>query len=235
MLMVMASIDRVYISHFPPLVERRNWLEKALGLLGWEAEWVTHFDKRTLSAETISRFYSSDRGEFARRAELGGAFGVPLAPRVLSMGEVANAITHVHIFEQIVKNDFDACLILEDDVVFGPDFREELEQRLDRLPPDWDVLYPGSGCGLHIPAFPPDLKVYPHPKRESRTADCYVLRGKAAKKILSTIVPFVLPIDWELNFHQWKHELNVYWGEPSIAYQGSETGVYSSSAGVQRA
>ncbi len=230
----MHRIDRIYVSHYPPLGERRAWLESALDSLGWRAEWVTQFDKRTLTAETIAKYYDPNPQLFVERAHLGGEFGTPLDLRGLSTAELANAITHIHILADIARHGYEACLVLEDDILFAPDFRRKLEQYLAELPANWDVLYPGSGCHLHVPAPAEKHHVYPHPRRLSRTADCYVVRGRAAKILSDSMVPFVLPIDWELSYHQWKHQLNVFWGEPSIASQGSENGTYRSSADVGR-
>jgi hypothetical protein len=47
--------------------------------------------------------------------------------------------------------------------------------------------------------------------------------------LASKAVPFVVTMDWELSYHAARHDLHVYWLEPPLAVQGSETGVYPSS------
>ena len=57
---------------------------------------------------------------------------------------------------------------------------------------------------------------------------------EAAKKILSTIIPFTFPIDFELNYQMELHDMNVYWWEPPLVAQGSQCGVFGSAIqGVQ--
>ena len=43
------------------------------------------------------------------------------------------------------------------------------------------------------------------------------------------VVPFVVTIDWELNYHLKRHDFVVYWLEPPLVSQGSDTGVHASS------
>ncbi len=223
---------KVFVSHYPALESRRQWLEPALRELGMEAEWITHFDRRTVSPQLMTVFYHPNPELFRERADLGGAHKSPLKFAPLKSAEILNAMTHLYIFQQIVEQDLPQALILEDDIVFKPTFREELAHYMVQLPDDWDVFYPGSGCDLHLPRTSSDVNVYRNTEHQSRTADCYLIRQRAAQKLLSTMIPFVLPFDWELNYHQREHALNIYWGEPSIAFQGSETGVYESSAKV---
>jgi glycosyl transferase family 25 len=45
-----------------------------------------------------------------------------------------------------------SLLILEDDVLFAPDFHEQFEARVDGLPTDWDMLF--FGCLHHDPPTP---------------------------------------------------------------------------------
>jgi GR25 family glycosyltransferase involved in LPS biosynthesis len=230
----MGPVNQVYVCHFEPLVDRRRWLEAALAAIGFSAQWISRIDKRNLPLELVSRHYRYDPAVFAERASFGGAFNTPLATRWLSPAEVANGLTHISILEEIMRTGDEISLVLEDDVIFREDFRPNLEKYIAQLPPEWDILYPGSGCGLHLSREPNGPNVIRHPRSESRTADCYVIRQKAAGKILSTISPFTLPFDWELSYHQRKHGLNVYWAEPSIAFQGSELGLYGSSMDLNR-
>ena len=222
-------IDKVFVSHWSPLTDRRSYLERAFQHFCIDADWVTQYDKRTLDPNTINSYYRPDQSLFIQRVSLDG-HREGGQPYPLNPAEIANAITHIHFYKEIVRNGYESTLILEDDIIFTSDFVNQLSHYLSQLPEDWDILYPGSGCGLHMRQTDPRVNVYLHPLRGSRTADCYVIRKKAAEKILSTIIPFVLPIDWELNYHQWHHELQVYWGEPSIAAQGSEIGIYQTTS-----
>jgi len=229
----MALIDKVYISHWSPLTDRRANLEHALKGYGIEAEWVTQYDKRSLTQEIIDAHYKLDPALFAHRSSLAGRRESEKLYK-LNLAEIANAITHIHFYREMVNHGYETALILEDDIILAPNFVELLKYYMRQLPDNWDMLYPGSGSGLHVPNPDPKVNVYLHPHRGSRTADSYIIRKGAAEKILSTAVPFVLPFDWELHFHQLHHDLQVYWGEPSLTAQGSETGLYQTTSPKER-
>ncbi len=222
----MQLIDKVFVTHWPPLRERKKYLKKTLRELRIDAEWVTRFDKRKLSPKFIEKYYKFDKDLIQEKLKVWeeNFYIAPLSP-----AEIANGITHIYFFEQIVKNSYDVTLILEDDVVLVPDFAIQLEKYVKQLPDDWDIFYPGSGMDMHVQQTQPTHNVYRPHKPHHRTADCYLVRQKAAARILAAVVPFTWPFDIELEHWQSVFGLNVYWGEPSLSVQGSEAGLYQST------
>jgi GR25 family glycosyltransferase involved in LPS biosynthesis len=68
--------------------------------------------------------------------------------------------------------------------------------------------------------------------QESRTAGAYIISKQGAKKMLEHIIPFVFPIDFEMNYIFEKADMNVYYMEPPIIFEGSSRdngGQYKSS------
>ena len=60
----------------------------------------------------------------------------------------------------------------------------------------------------------------------SKCADSFLIKKDAARKLANGLKRFSLPIDFELNYHLHCHKMNVYWTEPSLTKQGSETGLF---------
>lgn len=62
------------------------------------------------------------------------------------------AITLSHFSAYKTISDFhDYGLILEDDAILDKDFKTKLYKYISQLPNDYDMLFIGDGCGLHIP------------------------------------------------------------------------------------
>ena len=52
--------------------------------------------------------------------------------------------------ELIQKSNFKYNLVLEDDAILDKDFVSKLTRGLKQLPDDYDMLFLGDGCNLHI-------------------------------------------------------------------------------------
>jgi GR25 family glycosyltransferase involved in LPS biosynthesis len=134
------------------------------------------------------------------------------------------------MYQDIATGTAESCLILEDDVVFAENFTEQFNKSLKNTPEDWDMICIGSGCNLRISSdrLIPGQIAYKKQHPASKCTDSYIITKKAAEKICKTIVPFNFPIDWELNYQLWHHNMNVYWWEPPVTKQGSQCGLYGS-------
>jgi GR25 family glycosyltransferase involved in LPS biosynthesis len=57
------------------------------------------------------------------------------------------AMSHINVWEQILKSNKKMALVLEDDVVFTKNFKKDLDLDLAHLPKDFDIFYLGCfGC-----------------------------------------------------------------------------------------
>ena len=151
--------------------------------------------------------------------------------RQLRKEEISIAHKHIEIYKDIVKNSYERSLILEDDILLAKDFENLFNIFLKNTPIDWDFIFIGSGCGLRINQnhITQDQTAYKCDPPRSKCVDSYCITLNAAKKILSTIIPFSLPIDFELNYQMISHNMNCYWWEPPLTAQGSQCGIYNSS------
>ena len=149
-----------------------------------------------------------------------------------------------YIFNEI-STKYENALILEDDVLLNDNFVNILEQYMHQLPADYDMFFIGDGCNLHIPTqfLIPNKNVYPkvlYPTNwggdgASRCTDSYIISNKCAQRLCVYInetinkTKFNLPGDWWLNKAARDNNFKVYWAEPTIVTQGTQTGLFQSS------
>jgi GR25 family glycosyltransferase involved in LPS biosynthesis len=153
---------------------------------------------------------------------------------------------HIYIWRQLVESGDEYCLVLEDDALFNPtEFYSTLSKYMDQLPVNWDMLFLGDGCGFHIPEdeLSPGKLVYKKGNEPTswggagatRCADSYIIHRSCAERIMEYIRMrdvdhlSVMPLDHWLNILIRDMNMNIYWAEPTLVSQGSETGAYHKS------
>jgi glycosyl transferase family 25 len=144
--------------------------------------------------------------------------------RYLTRGEVGCALSHLSVYERLVKEDIPSVLVVEDDVSPSPDLVEILKS-LDRLPTDWDVVTLHS---LFASARPEPIEGggVTGRHRVCRYAQmpfgsqCYLINRAGAEKALRVAYPICLPAD-DLLYRRWPTGLAVYGIEPSPVTAGT--------------
>jgi GR25 family glycosyltransferase involved in LPS biosynthesis len=143
-------------------------------------------------------------------------------------------LKHIYCYKLIIRdNDTDVSLIFEDDVILSDDFNDILCKYIKELPKDYNMLFIGSGYNLHIDKqkLIDDKHIYENPY--TRCTDSYIITTKCAKIICEHIAncndKINLPIDFWLNKVIADNKLKVYWSEPTIVSQGSQTGLFELS------
>ena len=145
--------------------------------------------------------------------------------------QIAVSLSHIYCYKEIAEK-YEYALIFEDDAVFNEMFSKNLHTYIEELPEDYDMLFIGDGCNLHIDKslFLPNVNVYK--TIYSRCTDSYIISKKCAKTILNYInsIQYKIdePIDTWLNRVIKDNNLIVYWAEPTIVSQGSQKGVFKS-------
>jgi len=151
-------------------------------------------------------------------------------------GQIAIALSHFYAYSQISEN-FDNALILEDDVIFSHNFKNIFQKYTTQLPVNYDMLFIGDGCDLHISSrhLVHGKFIYKKTLHDgaSRCSDSYLVSKKCATQLCNYIkkLPYKIkiPIDWWLNQAAFHNNFNVYWSEPTIATQGTQNGTYKTS------
>lgn len=214
---------KIFVLHYSKLDERKKSI-----LLQFEKqniidyEFIELFDKDTLRDEDKHLFIPNFK------------------PSMISL-----MLKHFYVYNEIAEK-YPEALILEDDVILADNFTTILNNYLAQLPENYDMLFIGSGCNLHIPSnkIIPNCNIYPKDKTPlvylgnhcngiSRCSDSYVISNKCAKLLCNYLLhlPYKInvPSDWWLNIADKHNNFNVYWAEPTIVSQGTQCGIYKSS------
>ena len=162
-------------------------------------------------------------------------------------------LKHIYVYQLIAKDKSEEiALIFEDDVILGDDFYEILEKYMNEASEacdckgangvsdvgytkdasEYDMLFIGCGYNLHIDkeVLEDGKHLYKNPY--TRATDSYVITSRCAKKLCDYSLLYdniTLPINLWLNKAILDKELNVYWCEPTIVSQGSQSGLFETS------
>jgi glycosyl transferase, family 25 len=166
-------------------------------------------------------------------------------------------LKHIYVYQLIAKDseasEAEPTIIFEDDVILGDDFYEILGIYMNEASDckgtngvsdardckgtndarEYDMLFIGCGYNLHInkEVIEDDKHIYKNPY--TRATDSYVITSSCAKKICdyyeADAYPITLPINLWLNKAILDKGLNVYWCEPTIVSQGSQSGLFEVS------
>ena len=212
---------KIFVIHYSKLIERKEYIINHFKKRGIEEyEFVENLNKEDLTPEDYNKFTND------------------LKPSSISL-----ILKTFWVYKEIAEK-YENALIFEDDVILLQGFLEKLDIYMKQLPSDWDMIFLGDGCNLHIPQdqLVPNVYVYKkgHDKTKwggfgcTRCTDSCLVSNKGAKKIVNYLketqdTKINLPIDHYLNIMARECQLNVYWTEPTIVTQGSGTGLFENS------
>jgi glycosyl transferase family 25 len=208
---------KMYVCHYPPLVDRKEYLDSTLPGLDIPYEFFSYFNRENIAQ--YEKYFSTDKSVL----EYKNSFVAHKVNEPLTSPSIkATNLEHIRIYNAIINSRYEYHLILEDDAVLCPNFKERLYQTIDTLPQDWDVVYVSSGCENRPSITSSDDSNFAKIEtKNSWTANGYLIKKETAKKFIDNIRPIILPIDFELNFIQNYLNMNVYWLVDSIVYEGS--------------
>ena len=149
--------------------------------------------------------------------------------------EISCTIKHLIAIKKLSIECENFGLILEDDVLFNSNFNSFYKKYFQETPNDWDAIFLGEGCGVNFQSHKlmeskkvsENSFLMNHPA--TNCAEAYLLKPQIASKIYESAVPFQLVSDWEIAYQLYKFDAKTYWWYPSIATQGSRTGLYTST------
>jgi GR25 family glycosyltransferase involved in LPS biosynthesis len=231
------TIDYIYIIHYYKEVERKKYLEQYLPILNIPYEFRAQYNRESPEVLSDMYFNQTEENRLKKNAittQYGKIVEIGMPLEWGEKGRAYRAVTleHFKTYEHIINNtDYQHVLILEDDVMFKPNFLESLQTYTNTLPEDYDICYIGSGCDLRLP-YHTNKILDIHPQYHSRCSDSYIIKREALKKIIDTALPFFGAIDWELNYIQALNKFNVYWVTDPKTYQGSQQGSYASTFSI---
>ena len=210
-----------YVIHYTPLKERKQFLLNEFNKHSLIYYFDEDYDRENLSDEDLKIFDTK-----------------------FPKSQCGITLSHINAYRNIMNNEYKYSLILEDDVILDDKFGDKLNKGLEQLPDDYDMLFIGNGCCLHIESskIKPGQFIYKKCGEPTnwggnggtRCTDSYLVSKKGAKKLMSYISKLKegainMPIDWWLNEVIRDLKLEIYWMEPTIVTQGTQTGKYKSS------
>jgi GR25 family glycosyltransferase involved in LPS biosynthesis len=192
-------VDHIYIVHYTPLTERKAYL-----LAKFNEANITNFtfyekyNRNETSKETMEQYFKLHN---------------------LNPAQICISIAHIEIYREILEKGYNRCLILEDDALLCENFFSSLNEYNSQLPEWFDIGSLNNGCGFHAGNIKPSQIWYP--ATTTRTCCAYIISNKCCATLLPSIIPFTLSIDHELNIQITKHNLKIFWAEPTIVSDGS--------------
>jgi GR25 family glycosyltransferase involved in LPS biosynthesis len=206
---------KIFVIHYTKLTQRKPHIIRQFNTHNiTNFEFIEVFDKENLTEADTNLFIENK-----------------------SKSHISLYMKHFHAYKEIAEK-YDNALILEDDVIFSDNFMESLSKYLTQLPEDYDMLFIGDGCNSHIENHRLVQGKYIYERNikngATRCTDSFIINKKCAKKIVEWLYNLnnkidICGIDWWLNEAAINNQFKVYWAEPTIVTQGSQTGLYTTS------
>lgn len=210
---------KIFVIHYKKLINRKQFI-------------ISQFEKYNISDY---EFIDIDRDELYK-------YNISMFQQNYDNSQIAILLSHFYAYKQI-NDKYDYGLILEDDAILSDNFTDILNKYITQLPKDYDMLFIGDGCNLHIEKHKliSNKNIYEkclYPTSwggdgASRCSDSYIISKKCANKLCEYInnlnYKINLPSDWWLNVAIRDNNFKVYWAEPTIVTQGTQTGLFTTS------
>jgi GR25 family glycosyltransferase involved in LPS biosynthesis len=210
---------KIFIIHYKKLIKRKQII-------------LSQFEKHNI---TDYEFIEIDRDELYNH-------DISMFQSDYDNCQIAISLSHFYAYKQISEKYYNG-LIFEDDVILSDNFSDILNKYMTQLPENYDMLFIGDGCNLHIESHKliPNKNIYEkclYPTGwggdgATRCTDSYIITKTCASKLCEYInnleYKIKLPIDWWLNVAARDNNFKVYWSEPTIVSQGTQCGIFQSS------
>lgn len=218
-----------YVVHYTPLVERKKFLLGQFNKERITATFIENFDREELSYQMVYDNFKMNLWEYQRRSPTGySPYLYPMKP-----ADVSNCLKHKEAFRRFLNESTkDYMFLMEDDVIVCENFIAVLNSYLKELPSDWSAAFIGQGAGKRIPQeqLKEGINWYRKDHPADRCADSVLFSRKSVEMIYANMVSkgIAFPPDHELSFWFRVCDMKVYWLEPPIVAQGSQTGYFES-------
>lgn len=206
----MQFIEKIYVIHFEPLIERKKYLDGALNSFNIPYEYViNNLQTDTDIKNNIDKYYKHDTSVLKRGLEL---------------GELSVSISHLNVYRDILKKKLNYCLIIEDDAIFDELFKQKIDLIIQEKE-DFDFIFLSTCCNLNITK---KSEKFLYESKTSRCTTGYIVNSVKLDNVLENSKQISLPIDTHLNYLKNIMDLKYAWCQPPIITQGSEN-VYKSN------
>lgn len=161
-----------------------------------------------------------------------------------SKSSIGIAMSHMKAWKTFLKTNDEYAIIFEDDVIIEPNFTNDLEIAIKKVPTDFDMLYLGCfGCEKSDNVLSTIFTIMNESNNDNKIinnyinkpivalgAHAYIISRKGAKKLLNIIEGHIsYHIDYVLQHLSKKKIINTYSLNNRIAYQTSTDSVISAN------
>ena len=131
-----------------------------------------------------------------------------------SAGGVGCALSHIALWQWMVDNQQELCLVMEDDAVIPPDFVEKVNKSIQKSvilkdTTQWDLWMVGGICEelSRIPQESPQSTIV----RTGAfiTTHCYIITLNTAKQFLKDVYPIHCHIDWWMSIYGYLNDIRI--------------------------
>ncbi|CAH2104064.1 unnamed protein product [Euphydryas editha] len=179
------SCDKIYMINLKRRQERKRMMMMNFKELGLEFKRIPAVDGTILNHTTLK----------VLNVRLMKDYEDPYHKRPMKAGEVGCFLSHYNIWNKIVRKQYNLTMVLEDDVHFTPNFRDNFKQILwETRNVDYDFIY----LGRKILMEADEERVTQHTTRPlySYWTVGYVITYRGAKKLLEAKpLQKLLPVD----------------------------------------
>jgi len=155
-----------------------------------------------------------------------------------SMGAIGCYLSHIKLWEMLVKSDKDMFLIFEDDVNISPYVTSEdvnnFVKNVISENPNWDFIF--LGFTKPLPFFSKDVCENGICKIKEITfcLHSYIINKKGAKKLLEKAFPIVHQIDSYISYMSARDDIECFRPEKSLfGQENSIKNIFSSMSSIQ--
>ncbi|MBR1521119.1 MAG: glycosyltransferase family 25 protein [Bacteroidaceae bacterium] len=210
----------VFVIHAEKFVDRKKHMKNMLRSHPFVFEYILEDDVETLSKEELNKYFSGgEQGEGMNRPT----------------GVTSCALKHFYAYEKIIDRNLVGALILEDDAILQKNFDEIFSKSMS----EYDSMYANENVIISyedtrlrfIPRSQRRKGRYLYPGDRDRMTGAYYINRHAACAILEDAQEHKchLPIDLYHRYLLNQGKLLYLWCQPTIATQGSHTGLFVST------
>ena len=133
----------------------------------------------------------------------------------LTKGAIGCYLSHVKIWENIMKNNYERVLVFEDDARPPPNFLKALKINMKHIPQDWDIVLLGKLCN--------ECEEYENYYKVNRfmLTHAYLITKKAIEKIIKTDTLFPITQQIDAYMSELSSHINIYAVKRDIVRQGN--------------
>ena len=217
-----------YIIHYTPLVERKKHIINEMKTNNIDNyKFIEEYDKEILTKNELMLFDETK----------------------VRPAEISLTMKHITSWKHVIQSNNNFALIFEDDVLLQNNFSHKLNNYISQLPKTFDMCFIGECARLHINKniiknAKPGTNIFKKTNYPTwwggngatRCTDSYLISKDCCNKIINYInklkqknIKINMPLDFWMNNICRELSLNIYWAEPTIIKQGTETGLFKSA------